>query len=162
MRDRDDLNLVSNHAKHDRVGKPVEDEAPTDVALDERKVFGLRRDAFDAFFDGCLEQFGGHWVASAVPEECFSGLGFGTLLDPELPTRHGLLAGENALARVVPIRELGAARVDVGYALPDFVAPRALDVGWRLAHAVQELESKDRALFGRKRLGFFEELIRTL
>jgi hypothetical protein len=94
--------------------------------------------SIDALVDCRLERFRSNGVTSAVPEECFPGLGFGALLDPELPTRHALLARENALAGVVPAREFCAARIYIRDSISHFFAPRTLDIGEWLAHAVEQ------------------------
>lgn len=127
---RNDLNFVSHDAVHDSVRKPVEEEAPTDVAIDEREALRLCRDGINALFESRLKEFGGHRVTSAIPQKRFSSLDFRALLDTHFPARHGLITGKNALARVVPACDSRATSINVHDSLSHFLPPGAFDVAW--------------------------------
>lgn len=96
MHDRDNLHLVADDSIQHGVGEPVKDEAPADSRFHLGETSRRFRDAVDALLDGCLKPLRGARVSSQIPEERGPGLDLGTLLDPELPAGHVLLAREDS------------------------------------------------------------------
>src|SRR5688500_7896953 len=91
------------------------------------------------------------FVRCAARAHCaLDGVGSGAL------GGQALRAGEDPSPGVVPRCERRVAAVDSGQTLSHHVAPRTLDLEFRFADAVKELEREKRALLLRKRLRLLE------
>jgi len=134
----------------------MKDETSTDSGLQLRIALRRFGDAVDCLFKGKPEALGGARAAPQIPEERRPRFGLRPLFDAELPARHALLSREDAMLGFVPRRERRPPGVDVGKAPPHLIAPRTLDLGFGLAHAVEELEREDGALLGRECLRILE------
>jgi len=134
----------------------MENEALPDTRFDLGPALRRLENGKDAVFDCRFEPFRRAWVARQVPKERGTSLSLRTLLDAELPADPESLAGEDASPGLIPSRERRAPAVDVGETLLHLVAPRALDLGFWLADAVEKLESEECTLFLWKRLSLLK------